>query len=41
MRSIPKDSHHGRDAKNSAKQLGEAHRTGQMKISIVTTKEND
>lgn len=41
MRSIPEDSHHDRDAKSSVEQLTEVHRTGQMKVSIVTTKEND
>lgn len=41
MRGILKDSQYHRDAKNSSQQLGEAPKTGQMKVSIVTTKEND
>lgn len=41
MRSIPEGRQPGRDAKNSAEQLGTVHRTGQMTVAVVTTKGDD
>lgn len=41
MRSIPEDRQPGRDAKNSAEQLGTIHRTGQMTVSVAATKGDD
>lgn len=41
MRSIPEDRQPSRDAKNSAEQLGTVHGTGQMTVSVATTKGDD